>query len=674
MTIRKILHSTSITFPLFLLAINILAYGLLIPRLGFYSDDWTFIYAYNKIGPSGITQYFSTNRPFWGWLFQVTLPLIGAIPWKWQVFALILRWLTGISVWILLKNLWPKQSILAIWTATLLTIYPGFVSQSVSVTYSHIYIVYLCFIFSFVLTIKSINQPKYRRIYTFLAILLSIVNLLTMEFFYVLELLRPFLIWFTLQNEFPGSKIRWKKFFSFWIPYLIVFIGVSVWRTFFFKFQDYTHPAILLDRFRTDPAQALLHLPEKILNNIYISSVSAWIRPFLLGNLQYLGNSARILYFILVLVAFAICLSYFLFLFKKEVSTEKYSKLVQPIIFGICTILLAGIPFVITGLVPNLWDNSSRFTLPFMIGSCVILVSLFLILPINSKIKIVLFSLLVAFSVGVQFSAAYRFTLDWKKQNQFFTQLVDRAPALEPGTLIVANDYPIGMHSQSGLTFALNWIYSQKFDQTLDYALVFGTEEPGLVKDNRTRLNYLSAGFNIDRKKILFVYFDQNCLQVLNPEYQYEFPNLDHRLDVFSQISNPEVIQQRKNQEGYSGLGIFGPRSGNQFCEAYNNADFARQHGNWPDVIDHFKNVTDPLQEFKAAYFFPLIQAYAMNNKWDEVISTFKWSLTLKGSSPSRFADLWEKIDRDTPESFEKAMARKQWQVLFDQYKAKFSE
>ena len=560
------------------------------------------------------------------------------------------------------------------WTAVILLIYPGFVSQSVSVTYSHIYIVYLCFIFSFVLTLKSINQPKYRRVYTFLALLLSAINLLTLEFFFVLEMLRPLLIWFTIQENFPEVKNRWKKFFCFWLPYLVVFLGVSVWRAFFFKFQDYTHPAILIDQLRAEPIQTLLQLPGKFLNNIYISSIFAWVRPFLFRDIQSFGNSARFLYLTLVFLAFSVCFLYFRHLHKNEKFTEKLSIFVQPIIFGSSTILLAGIPFLVTGLVPNLFDNSSRFTLPFMIGACVILVSFLLFLPLRLELKIALFSLIVAFSVGVQFSASYGFQLDWKKQNQFFTQLVDRVPGLEPGTLIVANDYPIGMHSQSGLTFALNWIYSKKFNQTLDYALVFGTEEPGLVKDNRTRLNYLSAGFDIDRKKILFVYFDQNCLQVLNPEYQYEFPNLDHRLDVFSQISNPEVIQQRKNQEGYSGLGIFGPRSGNQFCEAYNNADFARQHGNWPDVIDHFKNVTDPLQEFKAAYFFPLIQAYAMNNKWDEVISTFKWSLTLKGSSPSRFADLWEKIDRDTPESFEKAMAQKQWQVMFDQYKAKFSE
>ena len=283
------------------------------------------------------------------------------------------------------KNIWPKQIILAMWTAILLMIYPGFVSQSVSVTYSHIFIVYLCFIFSFVLTIKSINQPKYRCIFTFFAIILSLVNLLAMEFFYVLELLRPLIIWFTIQNNFPGNKIRWKKFFSFWIPYLIVFIGVSLWRVFFFKFQDYTHPAILLDQLRAGPAQTLLHLPEKILNNIYISSILVWIKPFLFGNIQSLGNSARLLFFILVLVAFVICLLYFLYLFKNENFTELCKKLLQPLLFGSFTILLAGIPFVITGLVPNLSDNSSRFTLPFMIGACSVLVSLLLLLPIRSR-------------------------------------------------------------------------------------------------------------------------------------------------------------------------------------------------------------------------------------------------------------------------------------------------
>jgi hypothetical protein len=671
MSIRKIFHSTSITFPLFLLAINILAYGLLIPRLGFYSDDWTFIYAYNKIGPMGITQYFSTNRPFWGWLFQVTLPLIGAIPWKWQVFALILRWLTGISVWILLKNLWPKQSILAIWTATLLTIYPGFVSQSVSVTYSHIFIVYLCFIFSFVLTIKSINQPKYRWIYTFLAIILSIVNLLTMEFFYMLELLRPFLIWFTIQNEFPGSKIRWKKFFSFWIPYLIVFIGVSFWRILFFKFQDYTHPAILLDQLHTDPAQTLLHLPEKILNNIYISSVLAWVRPFLLGDLQYLGNSAKLLYLILVLGAFATCLSYFLFLLKNEGFTEKYSKLVQPIIFGVCTILLAGIPFVITGLVPNLWDNSSRFTLPFMIGSCVILVSFFLILPIRHNIKITLFSLLVAFSVGVQFVASYGFQIDWKKQNQFFSQLISRAPGLEPGTLIIANDTPMGMHSYSGLTFALNWIYSQKtHHQTLDYALVFGTENQGLLNPDKTRLNFLSSGFNIDNKKILFVYFDQNCLQVLDPQYEYEYPTLDSRLDKYAGVSNPSVVVGGQGRIGHLNLDIIKSPNAVGFCERYNQADLARQQGDWKNVLNIFNNAVGDSPN-KAVYLFPLIQAYAKLGSWSSVISSLEKALSMLDLYPSRFEDLWNKIAENAPDTPEKAEARNLWYELLNQYKNK---
>ncbi len=447
--------------------------------------------------------------------------------------------------------------ILAMWTAILLTIYPGFISQSVSVTYSHIFIVYLCFIFSLVLTIKSISNSKYRWVYTLFAILLSLINLLTMEFFYVLELLRPLLIWFKIRNDPPEANPRWKKFFSYWLPYLIVFVGVSVWRGFFFKFQDYTHPAILIDQLRADPTQTLLHLPGKILNNIYITSALAWIRPFLISDIQSLGNSAKLLYIILASLAFVVCIVFFMLLLKNVKFTEKLSELAQPLILGAGTILLAGIPFVITGLVPSLWDNSSRFTLPFMLGSCVILVSILLVLPFGSKLKIILFSLLVAFSVGVQFNAAYRFSLDWKKQNQFFSQLVTRAPGLKPGTLIIANDYPMGMRSYTGLTFALNWIYSQKIEQVLDYALVFGTEEPRLANDNRTRLNFLSAGFNLDKTKILSVFFDNNCLQVLDPEYPYEYPILDKRVEEFTRLSNPEVILQNESPGNIYWIGDF---------------------------------------------------------------------------------------------------------------------
>ena len=147
------------SFPFILLAICIAAYGLLIPWLGFYSDDWIFIWAFNKMGPDGLTRYFATNRPFLGVLMRLTMPIVGIAPWRWQVFALLVRWLSGLSAWWLLRLTWPRKDTLAAWTAVLICVYPGSVSQPVALTGSHLFLVLTLLFSSFALNILAIRNP-----------------------------------------------------------------------------------------------------------------------------------------------------------------------------------------------------------------------------------------------------------------------------------------------------------------------------------------------------------------------------------------------------------------------------------------------------------------------------------------------------------------------------------
>ncbi|PIV25876.1 MAG: hypothetical protein COS37_09300, partial [Anaerolineae bacterium CG03_land_8_20_14_0_80_58_20] len=82
-----------------LLVTAILAYGLLLPSLGFYWDDLPMSWIRYQLGPEAMTRYFSSNRPVWGLLYQVTTRILPQIPIYWQVFALLLRALTGILAW-----------------------------------------------------------------------------------------------------------------------------------------------------------------------------------------------------------------------------------------------------------------------------------------------------------------------------------------------------------------------------------------------------------------------------------------------------------------------------------------------------------------------------------------------------------------------------------------------
>ena len=65
---------------LILLVVAILAYGLLIPRLGFYWDDLPMSWIRYELGSEAMTRYFSTNRPVWGLLYQITTRLLPQVP------------------------------------------------------------------------------------------------------------------------------------------------------------------------------------------------------------------------------------------------------------------------------------------------------------------------------------------------------------------------------------------------------------------------------------------------------------------------------------------------------------------------------------------------------------------------------------------------------------------
>ena len=133
---------------LILLIVAILSYGLLIPLLGFYWDDMPISWIRYELGPEAMTRYFSTNRPVWGLLYQLTTRLIPQVPAYWQIFALVWRWLGAVVVWAIVRELWKDKPRFALSAALLFLLYPGFNQQWGSFLYSHFFIVIFFYLFS----------------------------------------------------------------------------------------------------------------------------------------------------------------------------------------------------------------------------------------------------------------------------------------------------------------------------------------------------------------------------------------------------------------------------------------------------------------------------------------------------------------------------------------------
>src|SRR5689334_23942568 len=197
-----------------LLLVAIFAYGLLIPQLGFYWDDLPMSWIRYQLGPESMTEYFSTNRPVWALLYQVTTRVFPQVPIYWQVFALIWRWLGAVTLWALVRRLFPDREKLALTVSLFFLLYPGFNQQWGSYLYSHFFIVLFFFLFSYYLMLHGKTIP---------ALIFSALNLWMMEYFFVLELIRPFVIWTSLEDESLPMKERFIRTLKLWTPYLAVF-------------------------------------------------------------------------------------------------------------------------------------------------------------------------------------------------------------------------------------------------------------------------------------------------------------------------------------------------------------------------------------------------------------------------------------------------------------------
>ena len=92
-----------------LFAVAFLAYGLLIFRLGFYWDELPMTWIRYQLGSEALTRYFSTNRPVWGMLHQLTTRIFPQVPAYWQIFALLWRWLGAVVVYVIVAKLWKGK-------------------------------------------------------------------------------------------------------------------------------------------------------------------------------------------------------------------------------------------------------------------------------------------------------------------------------------------------------------------------------------------------------------------------------------------------------------------------------------------------------------------------------------------------------------------------------------
>ena len=186
-----------LTHPILLFfLVTMLGYGLLLPYTGFYWDDWPFAWIAKFLGPAEFIPAFMPFRPFLGPIFYATTSLIPPIPLYWQVFALVIRFLIGVSAYWTFKQIYAGRPRLALTVALLITVFPGYSQHWVA--YTHInqeLIPFIFYILSFGFTFKAFSAKRPLP-YIIIALLLQVCGIYPTEYFFGMEALRLLFIFF----------------------------------------------------------------------------------------------------------------------------------------------------------------------------------------------------------------------------------------------------------------------------------------------------------------------------------------------------------------------------------------------------------------------------------------------------------------------------------------------
>ena len=577
--------------PLALLVIVVMAYGLLIPSLGFYGDDWSYIYYHQLLGFKGPGEFAAYDRPFSAPFYNLTIGLLGLSPLPYHIFLLILRWLSAVLLWQVLKRIWPGHEKAIFWMAALFCLYPGFTQQSISVEYILHFSGLDLTLLSFLLMLDALKPSRWRWAYIAGGMLCA-SNLFAIEYFFGLELLRPVILWIALSDGKRTIRARLKAGLAAWAPYLLVLGAFLIWRVFFFQFPTY-NPG-LLDKLAENPLDGLIYLAKRLLNDFKAVLYDAWRQTLDLPS----GHKNRILYGLAVLVS-AVVFALVQWRIKDVPSKDgegRYDPLKdwawQPVLFGAFALLVAGWPFWITGIPLEMGFPWDRPTLPFMLGVGMLLVGLVELFFRRYYRFLPLFALSLL-AVGFQVTNAEVYAQEWERMTSFYWQLTWRMPDLQPGTVLAGDDIPLYRVADSAMTAPLNWTFAPDLHgrdlayKVFDLNVRIGTEYTGIpaIEEGLPIMHdYRFTRFSSDTSSLLvFDYPAGGCVHILSPQDAI-LPGLPQKTANLAVLSKPGLIVL--DAAGSQPPDFMGPEPTHDWCYFYQKAELAAQREDWAVVIE----------------------------------------------------------------------------------------
>jgi hypothetical protein len=398
-TIRGILRKPSIP-PVILFLVCLVAYGIYLPWMGFYWDDWPWIWRYHVYGLQAIRQIDVAFRPLAGIVLWIGARFAGESAFGWQIYNFIIRWLGGVALWWSLCQIWPKRRKAAMFGAILFTLYPGFGQQFISINSSRHMFPLLFFILSIGFTARAYKGKGYYWASTGIAVALSIFTMFTTEYYYGLELARVVILALLIKPDQAGNCSKFPIILKAWAPYLIPLVGIYVWR--FSISQQVNYRISLVHRFSAAPFHTIKEMLLISLTDLVEVSIGALSKLFSFPESGVYGPRKTAMYWVLAITSAA---GTFIYAAMTETDPKQPRWNIQALVFGGLALWISGLPFWTIGLDVRLTFPSDRLTLPMMVGFGLVTIALIDLLK-PWILQYLLFATLVGLAVGGHFQNA----------------------------------------------------------------------------------------------------------------------------------------------------------------------------------------------------------------------------------------------------------------------------
>lgn len=646
LSLQKLVKNETFIASLLIFLTTVITYGVSIPELGYYHDDWFVLWSGHVRGAESIIPLFSTDRPFMGVVYSFVYRLLGDAVINWHLYALLWRFIGGLAFFWILRLIWPNHKYITTLMAVLFIVYPGFLSQpNANTKQNHLY-GFGTALLSIALMLQAMktNIRGWKILCSILSLALTANYLFIYEYMIGFEGTRLILLGYALfQDGFRQFRSLLKEIFKRVWPYWLVTAGFLYWRVFVFEgSRNATDVSGLAGSYFSNFRYMSVRLIAETIKDFLDTSIFAWfVQPYQLfstapySNLGFAFLIAGIVALLVVLYAF---------LFKKwwgaDYNEADAPRLIKDFLWiGALVIVCAIVPVILSDRQVELYDSYKSYGLHPIAG--VILFIAGVVLMFQPKFRSLVPVALIGISVSTQVLNADYWKPFWEYQRQTWWQLTWRAPDIQDNTLVMT--YSSGGYNPQQdyeVWGPINLIYNPEPAETPAIqaeVLNPDTAYSVLKKDvinNYVRDIKLHRDFNntlvMSRSPI------SGCLHVFDgrlPVYSENESSLIRQVGEYSQVDR--IVSS--GTAPVPPASIFGSEPEHGWCYYYQKASLARQNGDWEEIVRLYEEaVALNLETADKSEMIPFFEAFINLGRYDDAETLYHKQI--KGNPEMRFS------------------------------------